>query len=64
MDNATIQKGIREYADMQYKMGGYEKAWSIIDQMDSGTLRDYLKDFIADHVTVGIEILRENGHVL
>lgn len=58
MDNSTIQNQIKAYADKQYKTGGYERAWSVIDQMDPGELREYLKDLISDNVKVGIEILK------
>ena len=58
MDNSTIQNQIKAYADKQYKTGGYERAWSVIDQMGPGELREYLKDLIADNVKVGIEILK------
>lgn len=60
MDNSTIQNQIKALADKQYKTGGYEQAWSVIDQMDQGALREYLKDLISDNVTVGIEILKNN----
>ena len=30
----------------------------MIDQMDAGELRGYLKDLISDNITVGIEILK------
>lgn len=59
IDNLTIQNLIKSYADKLYKTGGYEQAWSVIDQMDAGTLRDYLKDLISDNVKVGIEILKK-----
>ena len=58
MDNSAIQNQIRACADKQYKTGGYERAWSVIDQMDPGALREYLKDLISDNVKVGIEILK------
>lgn len=58
MDNSSIQNLIKSYADKQYKTGGYEQAWSVIDQMEPGALREYLKDLISDNVKVGIEILR------
>lgn len=58
MDNSSIQNLIKSYADKQYKTGGYERAWSVIDQMDPGALREYLKDLIAENVKVGIEILK------
>ena len=51
-------KNFKAYADKQYKTGGYERAWAVIDQMDPGELREYLKDLIADNVKVGIEILK------
>ena len=58
MDNSSIQNLIKSYADKQYKTGGYEQAWSVIDQMNPGELREYLKDLISDNVKVGIEILK------
>ena len=58
MDNTSIQNFIKSYADKQYKTGGYEEAWLIIDQMETGALREYLKDLISDNVKVGIEILK------
>lgn len=58
MDNSAIQNLIKAYADKQYKTGGYEQAWSVIDQMEPGALREYLKDLISDNVKVGIEILK------
>lgn len=58
MDNSTIQNQIKAFADKQYKTGGYERAWSIIDQMDASELRDYLKELISDNIKVGIEILK------
>lgn len=58
MDNGTIQAKIKDYADKQYKTGGYERAWSVIEKMDAGELRRYLRDLISDNVKVGIEILK------
>lgn len=58
MDNSAIQNQIKAFADKQYKTGGYERAWSVIDQMEPGALREYLKDLISDNVKVGIEILK------
>lgn len=58
MDNTSIQNLIKALADKQYKTGGYERAWSVIDDMDPGELREYLKDLISDNVKVGIEILK------
>lgn len=58
MDNSSIQNLIKGYADKQYKTGGYEKAWSVIDQMEPSVLREYLKDLISDNIKVGIEILK------
>lgn len=59
MDNSAVQNLIQSYADMRYKTHGYEQAWSMIDRMDSDSLREYLKDLISDNVKVGIEILRD-----
>ncbi len=58
MDNSAIQNQLKTMADKQYKTGGYEQAWSVIDQMDSEELRRYLKNLISDNVKVGMEILR------
>lgn len=58
MDNNTIQNRIKDYADKQYKIGGFERAWSVIEKMDAGELRRYLRDLISDNVKVGIEILK------
>ena len=58
MDNYAIQNQIRKFADKQYKTGGYERAWSVIDQMNAGELREYLKELISDNIKVGIEILK------
>ena len=58
MDNSGVQNVIKNYADKLYKTGGYERAWSVVDQMDAGDLRVYLKDLISDNVKVGIEILK------
>lgn len=58
MDNSSIQNLIKSYADKQYKTGGYEQAWAVVDKMEPGALREYLKDLISDNVKVGIEILR------
>ena len=58
MDNSAVQNQLKNMADKQYKTSGYERAWSVIDQMDSGELRTYLKDLISDNVKVGMEILR------
>ncbi len=58
MDNSSIQARIKELADKQYKTGGYERAWAVINDMNTEALRNYLKDLISDNVKVGIEILK------
>lgn len=58
MDNSSIQNLIKEYADKQYKTGGQEQAWAVIDQMEPGRLREYMRDLVSDNMKVGIEILR------
>lgn len=58
MDNSSVQNQLKTLADQQYKTGGYEQAWAVIDQMNSEELRTYLKDLISDNVKVGMEILR------
>ncbi len=58
MDNSAVRNQLEKMADKQYKTSGYEQAWSVIDRMDSGELRTYLKDLISDNVKVGMEILR------
>lgn len=58
MDNSSVQSKIRDLADKHYKTGGFERAWSVVEQMDAGELRRYLRDLISDNVKVGIEILK------
>ena len=57
-DNSAIANLLNGLANRQYQTGGYEQAREVVDQMDSQTLREYLKELITDNVKVGIEILR------
>lgn len=58
MDNTAVKNRLKNMAEKQYKLVGYEKAMAVIDQMDAAELRRYLTNLIADNLTVGMEILR------
>ena len=58
MGNSAVQARLRLLAEKQYKLGGCERAQAVIDRMDPAELRRYLNDLIADNITVGIEILK------
>ena len=45
-------------AEKQYKLSGCERAQAVIDKMDAAELRRYLNELIADNLTVGMEILK------
>ena len=58
MDNSTVQNRLRIMAEKQYRLTGCERAQAVIDKMDAVELRRYLNELIADNLTVGMEILR------
>lgn len=58
MDNSSVQNRLRILAEKQYKISGYEKAMAVIENMDASELRRYMRELIADNLTVGMEILK------
>lgn len=58
MDNSTVQNRLKVLAEKQYKLNGCERAQAVINKMDSSELRRYLNELIADNLTVGMEILK------
>jgi hypothetical protein len=58
MDNTIVKNRLKILAEKQYKLNGYERAQAVIDKMDASELRHYLNDLIADNLTVGMEILK------
>ena len=58
MDNSAVQNRLRIMAEKQYRLTGCERAQAVIDKMDAVELRRYLNELIADNLTVGMEILR------
>ena len=58
MDNSAVQNRLKVLAEKQYKLNGCERAQAVIDKMDATELRHYLNELIADNLTVGMEILK------
>lgn len=58
MDNSAVKNRLKVLAEKQYKLSGCERAQAIIDKMDATELRRYLNELIADNLTVGMEILK------
>ena len=58
MDNSAVKNRLKNLAEKQYKLSGYEKAIEVIDKMDAGELRKYMSELIADNLRVGMEILK------
>lgn len=58
MDNSAVKNRLKTLAEKQYKLSGYERAQAVIDKMDAAQLRRYLNNLIADNLTIGIEILK------
>lgn len=58
MDNSAVKNRLKVLAEKQYKLSGYERAQAVIDKMDATELRRYLNELIADNLTVGMEILK------
>ena len=58
MDNSAVKNRLKVLAEKQYKLSGCERAQAIIDKMDATELRRYLNELIADNLTVGLEILK------
>lgn len=58
MDNSAVKNRLKVLAEKQYKLSGCERAQAVIDKMDAVELRRYLNELIADNLTVGMEILK------
>ena len=58
MDNRAVQNCLKSLADKQYKLNGCDQAMKIIDTMDTGVLREYLRARIMDDVDFGMQILK------
>lgn len=58
MDNSAVKNRLKVLAEKQYKLSGCERAQAVIDKMDATELRRYLNELIADNLTVGMEILK------
>jgi hypothetical protein len=59
--NPTVKKKIKELAEAEYNSGGSDKVLSKIDTMSDSQLKQYLKRLVKGSVTVGIEILTDDG---
>ena len=53
-----MKNRLKVLAEKQYKLSGCERAQAVIDKMDATELRRYLSELIADNLTVGMEILK------
>ena len=58
MDNSAVKNRLKVLAEKQYKLSGCVRAQAVIDKMDAAELRRYLNELIADNLTVGMEILK------
>lgn len=58
MDNSAVKNRLKVLAEKQYKLSGCERAMAVIDKMDATELHRYLNELIADNLTVGMEILK------
>lgn len=62
LDNSAVKNRLRALADKKYKTTGYQRAQSVVDQLDPAELRRYLSDLISDNLTVGMEILKNDSN--
>lgn len=58
MDNFAVKNRLKVLAEKQYRLSGCERAQAVIDKMDASELRRYLNELIADNLTIGMEIIR------
>ena len=58
MDNSSVKNKLKTMAEKQYRLKGRERAMAVIDKMDASELRRYLSELIADNLTVGMEIIK------
>ena len=60
-DNPSVRGKMRQLAEAEYNAGGSDKVLLKIDEMDDAQLKQYLKRLVRDNITVGIEILADEG---
>lgn len=60
-DNPSAKGKVKQLAEAEYNAGGSEKVLLKIDKMDDAQLKQYLKRLIKDSITIGIEILANDG---
>ena len=60
-DNPSIKGKVKQLAEAEYNAGGSDKVLLKIDEMDDAQLKQYLKRLVKDSITVGIEILANEG---
>ena len=61
LDNPSVKSRIKGLAEAEYKAGGSDKALKAIEVMDDANLKVYLKQLVKENMTVGIEIIRNEG---
>ena len=59
--NPSVKGKVKQLAEAEYNAGGSEKVLLKIDKMDDAQLKQYLKRLIKDSITIGIEILANDG---
>jgi hypothetical protein len=57
----SVENILKQASVADYKKNGYKKAMQVIDNMEPVKLKKYLKQLIADNMTVGIEIIVSKG---
>ncbi|MCI8423043.1 MAG: hypothetical protein HFF50_05885 [Lawsonibacter sp.] len=60
-DHPSVKAKIQQLADAEYNAGGSDRVLLKIDKMDDAQLKQYLKRLIKDSITVGMEILGNEG---
>lgn len=60
-ENPSVRGRIKQLAEAEYNAGGSDRVLAKIDNMNDAQLKQYLKRLVKDSITVGIEILAEEG---
>mgnify|MGYP003561752238 FL=1 len=60
-DSPSVKNKVRKLALAEYNAGGSDKVLLKIDEMDDSHLKQYLKRLVKDSITVGMEILADDG---
>ena len=60
-DNPNVKEKVKKLAEAEYNSGGSDKILKKIDEMDGVQLKLYLKRLVKNSITVGIEILTDEG---